>query len=317
MFIMHLNVCFVMLALLAVPALAAKPPPPPPLPPLVLDMAHPVVTVTVAGAPLRLRVDPAAARHVTVNASAARRLGLADPGRLVAGQPADRGRSQTDVGKVRVEETTIAEIIDYQGRALPLELAWSERDLVTDADGTIAPRWLPHDDVRFVRRPATAADVETVLPMRWESNRGLLGSLATGSRSIDIQIAPDAGETIATAAAAAWLAQDHGGRLAGPIRDLVISHGVVRPVRDIKFEQPVEVAGVRVARLAARLFDWSGKAQLPAETAAADEIIVRGRFDGQRSWPKLALGNDVLGDCAELAWQRLPLQMVLTCPRPR
>ncbi len=298
----------------ASPLAAKKPPPPPPLPPLVLDSASPLVTVTIAGQTLRLRVDPASTRHVQLNASAARRLDLANPARLVAGKRADLGLTRTQVGKVDVREATSDDMVSYRGRDLPLTLAWSDRDHVDGADGIIGPRFLPHDMVRWVRRPVATGDVVTHLPMQWESARGMLGSLHVGKRDIDVQIAPAATESIATAAAASYLAESHGGRFDGPTRDIIITMGVVRPVRDLAFDRPVPVAGLRLAHVAVRMFDWSGKTSLPADPAAADEIVVRGRFDAQRQWAKLALGNDLLGKCAAMAWTREPMMIDLTCP---
>lgn len=306
---------FLAALLIAGPALAAKkPPPPPPLPPLVLDAAAPIITVTIDGAPLRLRVDGGATRHVTLNAAAAKRLDLANPARLVAGQPVERGRAVTQVGKVRVEEVTSDEIVDYQGRLLPVTVAWSERNPVAGADGIIGPLLLPHDVVRFVRRPVAAADRTTHLPLRWNSGRGMLGSFKPGRDAIDIVITPAARDSIATAAGAASLAGQFGGRLIGPARDMVVSHGVVRPVRDVGFARPIDVAGVRIDKVAARVFDWSGKTQIPDADLGADEAVVRGSAGAQRQWAKLAIGDDRLSACAEITWTRAPLAFDLVCP---
>ena len=303
--------CFAVL-LFAAPALAAQRPPP--LPPLVLDAAAPIVTLTIDGQPLRLRVDPGTSRHVEINASAAQRLGLADPARLVGGKPVDQGSTKTSVGKVTVRAVTSAEILGYAGRELPLTLAWSDRDPVAGADGQIGPWMLPHDSIRLVRRPATAADRITHLPMRLNSARGLLGEQIIGGDRIDILINPGATDTIATAAAASSLAASHGGQLHGKRRELVVALGAVRPVRDVVFARPVDIAGFRLARVAARMFDWSGKTSIPDADIAADEAVVAGRAGSQREWPKLAIGNDLLAACAEIAWTAVPPAIDLVCP---
>ena len=307
---------WLIVAAFAAPAMAAQPPPPPPLPPLVLDAATPFVTVTIDGQPLRLRVDPGTAQHVEINASAARRLGLAEPERLVGGKPVALGRSRTDVGKVPVRQVTSQELVGYEGRQLPCVLAWSERDPVAGADGLINPGLLPHDKVRFVRRARTASDAVTLIPMRWDESRGLLGTLTVGPGAIDVVIAPGAAETLATAATASILARGFDGQLRGPARDTLVSHGVSRPVRDVVFAQAVDIAGVRLARVAARVFDWSGNTSIPDADLLPGEAIVAGRAGAQREWAKLAIGNDHLGACAEIVWQRLPLTMELVCPVP-
>ena len=304
------------LLLLATPALAAKKPPPPPLPPLVLDAAAPIVTVLIDGQPLRLRVDPGTSRHVEINASAAKRLDLANPARLVGGKPVDLGRTATSVGKVMVRAVTSDELVSYSGRVVPLTLAWSDRDPVVGADGQIGPWLLPHDSIRLVRRPVAAADRTTRLPMRLNSGRGLLSEVPVGRDSIDILVNPGAADTIATAAAASVLAAAHSGQLRGKPRDAVIAQGVVRPVRDVVFATPVDIAGMRFTRVAARVFDWSGKTSIPDADIGPDEAVVAGRAGAQREWPKLAIGNDHLAACAEIAWTRVPPTIDLVCPAP-
>ena len=246
---MHLRVLIV-LWLIAVPALAAKKPSPlPALPPLVLDAAAPLVSVVIDGKALRLRVDPGTVRHVELNASAAARLGLADRNRQIDGRPVDFGRATTQVGKVRVDAVTSNAVLGYEGRAVPVRLAWSKDDVVIGADGLINPRDLPHDEVRLVRRAVQATDTVTRLPMRWDGGRGLIGAARVGSgvvegaergeARVDVVINPAAPETLATAAAASVLAAGHGGRLTGPARDVVVTHGVRRPVRDVVFARDV------------------------------------------------------------------------------
>jgi hypothetical protein len=302
---------------LAPPPLPPPPPPLPPLPPLVLDAAAPIITVEIAGQPLRLRVDPGSSRFVELNASAARRLDLANPARLVGVLPAQLGRTRTAVGKVTVEQQTSEEIIAYAGRLLPLSVAWGSRDTIADADGSILPTMLPQDEVQFVRRPRTAGDASAALPLRWVGSRGLLASIPAGQRSVDVTFSLIAGETVATAAAAAFLAASNGGKLVGPERDALIMHGVSRPVRTLAFERPVAVGPLRLPQVAARLFDWSGKNKIPAEPNPDGEIVVPGRVAAQPSWAKLAIGTDHLGTCADIAWHRLPFEIVLTCPAAR
>lgn len=299
---------------LALPLLAAKkPPPPPPLPPLTLSADAPVITALLDGQPLNLRVDPAATDQISLNASAARRLGLGNPGRLVEGKPADTGTLFIDVGKVRVREATTNGVLAIAGRPLLLTLASGDRDHIVGADGLINPALLPHDEVRLVRRAATPADSTHVLPASFDRNRGLLSETPVGKHRIDLVFTPMARETIATAAAAAFLVESQGGRYAGGPRETIVSHGVARPVRDIAFDRPFEIAGLRLATVAARLFDWSGKTSLPAEARPDDEIVATARFDGQRQWAKLAIGADHLDACASLVWQRLPATITLTC----
>lgn len=298
-------------AALAAPALAARPPA---LPPLVLDAVSPVVSVGIDGGVLLLRVDPGSTRFVQINADAAARLDLANPARLVAGKPADIGRITTQVGRVLAHETTTDAVGRYADRDLPIILAWSSRNHVAGADGTIGPMFLPHDEIRFHRRAPAAGDRTTHLAMTWSEERGLSAAVPLGGHRIDLHIEPGAAETIATASAAAWLIESNGGRLDGEVRDAIISQGVERPVRDVVLGRPASFAGFTIGRVATRLFDWSGATSLPADPVGADEIVVRARYDAQRQWPKLAIGGDHLAACAEIVWHRAPLAIDLVCP---
>lgn len=306
-----------LLLVITAPAMAAKKPPPlPPLPPLVLDAAAPIVILLIDGQPLRLRVDHGVSRDVMINASAAARLGLATPGRLVAGKPADLGKTATQVGKVKSVETTSREVLTYRDRSLVATLAWPRNDHVAGADGMINPRQLPHDVVRIVRRVAAASDAASVMPLRWSSGRGMLGTLPHKDDDIDIVISPAIEVTLATAAAGSLLAKSHGGMLTGPARTLPIAHGVSRPVRDLVFARPVEVAGVKVSRAATRVFDWSGRTDIPDADLAPGEAVVKSSAGRQGQWAKLTLGDDVLAACAEINWYREPMRMEMVCPKP-
>ncbi|GGE11413.1 hypothetical protein GCM10011529_17140 [Polymorphobacter glacialis] len=305
--------------LTAIPLLAlltaAKPPPPlPALPPLTLPLSSPIITATLAGLPLTLRIDPATTQQVALNASAARRLDLANPARLVAGRPPERGRMRVLIGKISVSEDTTTAILDIAGRPVLVTLAYGNRDYIPDADGSINPMLLPHDEVRLTRRPITVTDAVTILPLDFTPDRGLVTATQIGKRQIDVIIAPMAAETIATAAAAAFLAETGGGHLSGPIRHAPIAHGVSRPVRNVTFDTPVDIAGFRLNSVPARIFDWSGRTRIPTETLPDDELVATARFDAQRQWAKLAIGNDRLSTCAQVTWRRAPLTLELTCP---
>jgi hypothetical protein len=301
---------------LAAPALAKKVPPPP-LPPLVLDARAPIITVEIAGQLVRLRVDPGSSRFVELNESTAKRLDLANPARLVGGEPVRLGLTRTQVGKVTVEQPTSDELISYAGRVLPQSVAWGPGDTTADADGTILPTMLPQDEVRFVRRPATAGDATGVLPLHWIGARGLLASIPAGGQSVDVTFSFVAPESITTASAAAWLAASNAGRLVGPERPALIMHGVYRPIRMLAFERPITVGPLHIKEVAARIFDWSGRTMIPSEAAPEDDIVVRAKAEAQPSWAKLAIGRDHLDACAEIIWRRIPLEISLTCPAPR
>ncbi|MGL4543775.1 MAG: hypothetical protein ACRCUI_14825, partial [Polymorphobacter sp.] len=141
--------------------------------------------------------------------------------------------------------------------------------------------------------------------------------ISAGKHLVDVTFSLMTPQSVATAAAAAWLAESNGGKLVGPVRQALIMHGVSRPVRMLAFDRPVAVGPLRLPAVDARIFDWSGKSKIPAEAIPDEELVVPGRVNAQKSWAKLAIGRDHLDNCADITWRRIPFEIVLTCPGPR
>ena len=64
-----------------------------------------------------------------------------------------------------------------------------------------------------------------------------------------------------------------------------------------------------------RLYDWAGRTELPPEAQALAEegLAVVGKRGRQAAWRNIKLGNDVLGACARISWQRAPATFSLVC----
>ncbi len=290
------------------------PPPPAPLPPLTLDAAHPIVDATIAGMAVRLRVDPSADSFIILAPEATARLQLGDPVRTIAGQPIRRGTLPTKVGRVEIENPYSWEEVVIAGRPAIIRIVMPANAHYAEADGSISPGWLPQPQVRLLRRPGTTNDVWTIVPSRRDAQDGIVSDIRLGKNEIMLQFAPDRAVTIATASAGSILAEAGDGLLTGPVEQVQIMYGVARPVRRIALAQPIIVAGRRLQQFQVRLFDWSGKRNLPIDNDPDADFNVTGERGRQRGLAMLHLGADVLEDCAEIDWDAATQSFALLCP---
>lgn len=310
---------------IAMEAAALAGPPPPSVPPagpvraLRLPADRPVIAAQIAGQVVRLTVDFGADAVVLLGPGVHRRLGLAGAARP-DGKPVARGLFQVSVGQVPLAVPFSRETLVIDGQALParvLAVTGLPDGQAPGSDGVIGLPLLPHDDVEINWRAAGPQDSLLQVPARIGNNSGAMGLdwPLPGTGRIEVELHNLRTGSVASVAAASRLAAAGNGHLSGPVRRVVISFGVARPVRQMLFDSPVAIAGLPLRSTEVRLFDWSGKAELPPE-ADPDQtaVTVLGRRGRQRGWPVLKLGSEVLNTCASIAWQREPARWRLVCP---
>ena len=304
------------LLLLAAPALAAGkplpplPPLPPPLPPLVLPASAPLIEAVIAGTRVMLTVDPGGDDIVQINPASPLRAVLAGAARP-DGVPATRGTYLVAVGQTALAIPFSRETVVIAGRPVParvLQPAAPPQGQIAGSDGTIGLPLLPHDQVRWELRPAAVGDGHAVVPARIgrSDSWGFDWALPGKGGVLEVELHPLRPAGAASVAAASLLAAAGDGALSGPVRRVVIGFGAARPVRTLVLARPVVIAGTALARVDVRLFDWAGKAELPPDADAGEGQMVIARRGRQRGWAILKLGNDVLGRCASISWQRDP-----------
>jgi hypothetical protein len=273
---------------------------PPPTGELRLDIADPVVTVTIAGVPLRLRVDLGQHDVVELNRAAVARLPLPfSPG------PTDA------VGRVDVPSVVADASFTMNGRPVAVTLA-SHGDCCAGVDGAIGPAALPYALVRFVREGGTGGEART-FAMSMDASYGLHTREALGRETLRLGFSLTRGETLATAAAGAILAQAQGGRFEGGYAPVSIAFGIERPARVIVLLRSVTLAGFRFDRIRTRTADYGGRRALPREAVEGGEIVVSRRMPAQREWPAITIGRDRLDRCAEIAFQPAARLLTLRC----
>lgn len=276
---------------------------------LTLPVEAPFVAARIAGQPVRLRVSFDAPGPLTLTLAAARRLGL---------------RSTTAatflVGPIRLTGGSTSVWLEAGGGRVRVQALWTEHSAIgdgADVDGVVGPTALPVSAVRLVRASA--------MPGRRRSMPAEIGALTglgfhetIGGRSLLVRLAPERGDTIATAAAGALLASARGGSLGERIERRPIAYGIDRPVRSLVLGEPFHIATLTVRRLLVRTRDYAGATHLPAdaEPESPDEIVVTGgNVAPGMALYRLSLGADVLGRCAEIAWDARAKRLTLDCPR--
>ncbi len=297
--------------LAAAPTLAArkpKTPPPPPLPPLVLAATAPVIETQIAGQTVRLTVDMGGDPMVVISPEAAARLQLASNTRA-DGKQVDRGRFRVSVGQTNVAVPFSREAFAIAGRTLIVRVltpAAAPAGLAAGSDGVIGLPLLPHDEVRLVYRPATPRDRLTSVNAGTggRSNSLMFEWPLPGQPPIDVELHQLRPASVASVAAASRLAGAGDGKLTGAVRRVAIGFGVARPVRTLVLAKPVAVAGIMLAKVDVRLFDWAGRADLPPDADDSEGAMVTASRGRQSGWPILKLGRDVLDGCASITWRR-------------
>lgn len=269
-----------------------------------------IVSVTVNGTPLRLRIVPGGQGLPVVTPAVAERLGLRGGGMLAFGVA-------YAVGRERVEGRT--EVTRFGWPGAPVErhrVGWMSRDYPLDGvDGTVGPAGLPEPVVRFALRAPRAGERTVSLPM--SGGGGMFGDwmvigaeVSVGGRPIRVVFNPDGARSTATAPAAARIAAAHGGQLTTETARQNIAFGIERPLRIMTLAQPLVVGPLALSTIAVRVTDGAGANTIREEGADPNEVVVPGRNDRPGS---MTLGADQLDRCSSIVFDRRARQVRLTC----
>jgi hypothetical protein len=317
---------------------------------LVLDRASGfVVTAEVDGRTLRLRVDPGANGVIVLNPAAAERAGLrespvnremaralgigAAPRTGATGIPAlgevmitegtggasriggdDQLRPQVHLGPLLVQGRFGLARARIGGTSSTKVFAWFERPVATEVDGLISPAELPYANVTFRLGESRPRERSYALDGQYAPLSGFTVPLPVRSYLVNVKLSIAEPSSIATAAAAAAIAQTHGGDWAGEVRRHHIALDIMRPVRPLTLARTLGVHGMQVRNFLVRIRDHGGSMQLPADVATdPDEIVVTAPGQTQPVRFLLVLGQDRLASCSSLVWQRRAVRLVARC----
>ncbi|HZF93317.1 MAG TPA: hypothetical protein VEZ20_00435 [Allosphingosinicella sp.] len=274
---------------------------------LVLDSATgPYVEAIVNGVPLRLRVDFDLLSDISLNPEAAARAGLGN----------GEGRWVQRIGPVRLRGRTMRTDLTLAGVPARTMIRWHSRAVAEGADGLVSIDALPFDEVTVERRPAAAGERDISFATRVDDKHGLYLPVEVGNRRIAARLSFFRLRTTAPAAAAAVIAQRHGGAIeTAPGGTEEVTLGVFRPVYLLELQRPFAVGALAVPRIMVRTADFRGGHRLVRRDGAeaGEAIVVTGERRSQESLYRITIGLDVLDRCSAATYRRLARTLTLRC----
>jgi len=307
-------------ALIALPAsgLAAQsalPPPaatpPAPLPEELVLRGDNVVTVTLAGVPVRLEVSAEAFGLPVVNPdTAAQALLVAD------------SRRGWRFGPVVVEGESASALVDFGAGGLPLAVSWSDRPVSDKADGVIGVHHMPYKRVTFVLREPTPDEVLHRFPLRrtgGDSNTRLGTEVRVGKKKLMMIFVPERAENLITAPTANFIATHQEGGFEPDTNGIaVMDFGVERPTRMMRIAEPILLGDLALTRFAVRVEDY-GEPRRVGEIAADDprfdpgNILVSRRKGRGRPDLLTRIGRDQIAQCSSITYDLGLSEIRLSC----
>lgn len=267
------------------------------------------VEMTINDQPLRLRIAPDAVSVPTVNADAARGIGL---------KPSMIGYVYV-IGPVRIAFRTDKVRYGAGPGSFRSRTAFSDRQVVDGADGVAGPATFPFRRTIFTLRDSQAGDRAITFPLDDEMGRSQTGvKIDVGGRPVYAAFSFDRDESLVTATGGRWIADTNGGRFDGDARDAPILYGVSRPIRSLVLERPLMLGTLEIRNLAVRVSDVGNAQGIADESAPAqdpNEIVVMGNSKRKIPNQRLYIGMDTIGHCASITYDFEAGLVTLMCPQ--
>ena len=312
---------------LAAGVVAAQPAPPftrdnPDL--LAIDADAPVM-VWINGLEVALAPSTGTVDHVTLNDDAVQRIGL-------SAAPPDNTADLIIGGRKMLQGRHGRGWLGTAGeRFVGREYYWFPGVSRLPLAGTIGPFALPHWRVRVNWSVPFAGPVRQVLqlPLMGGIDRAAYGILQTGRRmmAVGVDVRTRRPLPLVTAATAADLAADLGGRFVGEPWQMEILMGVRRPVRRLELDRPLMIGPIRITALAVRTggprdgtMTLERGQQIPLDAEEdPDTVQIRGRTLRQRAAARyIMLSRTQLEahGCSSLLVDKAANSYELTCAPP-
>jgi hypothetical protein len=269
-----------------------------------------VLSVSVNGAPGRMRVDPAAPGLPILTHVYAARAGLrAGPFAFAYLVGPERVMGRSAVGRIAV---------GAEARPRKRRIGWTERVYAPGADGAIGPGGLPAPVIRFVLRPSVPGERTVTLPLEDEGGLaggwgGMYALIEVGGQPLKVRFNPHEPRTLATAGAAVRIANAMDGTVGGETAPTHIAFGISRPVRTMRLARPLVVGPLNIAELGVRTADFGNAAGIREEGGDPDEVVVTGERSRNRNRDRLSLGADQLRHCSSITFDKRAREVRLTC----
>jgi hypothetical protein len=265
-----------------------------------------IIPVTINGRSYRWEVEPDGGAARVVNADVAKELAL---------KPSMIGGLHM-IGPIRLKAASDSARIDYGGVIEKDRLFWFDREASMISDGAVHPTMLPYSSVRFVLGPKAANERETVMPLEGAGMFGIgggYGKFAYGEIELQISFSLKRSETLMTAPVGVELAAGQGGAFSEQQRQALIRFGVERPVRQVRFSQPLLLFDRPLQTALVRVSDFGDASTIADENMVdQDEIVVTGKAKKKTRY-SLTLGQEFLKGCSSLTYDMKAKLIRLSC----
>lgn len=295
---------------------AAPPPPAPapapvPLPEELVLRGDNIVTVTLAGVPVRLEVSAEAFGPPVINPD------IAVGALLVA-----ESRRGWRFGPVVVEGEAAGAPLDFGAGAVWKTVSWSARPASAKADGMIGVHHLPYKRVTFILAdPAPGETIQRFALRRagGDTNTRLGTEVVVGKKKLMMIFVPERAENLITAPTANFIAtHQEGGFEPGSAGIALMDFAVERPTRMMRIAEPILLGDLPVDRFAVRVEDY-GEPRRVGEIAADDprfdpnKILVSRRKGRGKPDLLTRIGRDQIAHCSSLTYDFGLSEIRLSC----
>jgi hypothetical protein len=267
-----------------------------------------MVSGTINGHPVKLRVDLDAPDWIMLNPEVATRVGL--NGSMLKGSFRMHGE------KIKIDSSvTRVQIRPYNKRR---RVFWADRKVFPDpVDGIISPAHLPENRVTLRYHPPVPGERKIELDIDPSRFRGLRHKVEVGGETVWVSFSPPAPRSIATAATGAHLATTNDGHWTGEPERIKVELGIGRPGRPMEIRKPLDMNGLANSGFLVRTADYRGKFQLPTDPpdpdVDPDEVVVTAQKNSGAARLWLTLGKDTLGGCSSITYDKRRNMLTLYC----
>jgi hypothetical protein len=229
---------------------------------------------------------------------------------------------QAKIGSLTLAGHTAKASFSYGGVHDKRRALWFDRPIASALDGSLGPSAVPQSRVRL-RIGGTGRAHSASVPLA-ELDGRLGVSVSVGATTIFVKFNPSRRRSVASAGAAQAIAALYKGTWSGASLLEVIDFGVERPVRELSLASPLFVAGLSVNKVLVRNSGEVTSAAEPAigpspdpnEIATLPGVSVTAPGQKAKSSYNLILGQDVLGACESIVFDKLSKHIELFCGQP-
>lgn len=261
-----------------------------------------LVSATVGGASVRIRITPWAPAAPTLNPDFAARIGLR--GGLFG--------FAVKVGPVKVGGQTSVTRFDFGTMTFRRRVVWFDRRYEPVGEGAVGPGGLPAEVIRFELRSPQPGERVATLPLIQRPFQPTYTRVKVAGRDVDILFDPQHARTLATAGAGSAIAAAHGGQLVGATGKAEVAFGIDRPIRNLKLARPFAVGPISFDSVPVRIGDSGSVAGIADADADPEEVVVTAKGGAKRR-DVLIIGRDALARCSTIVFDKPAKVIRLSC----